>query len=109
MKSQLHPAQPLTRSRGPEVNSSVAECATGQSIPAKSSPSAHFHSNPSAPPKLDAAGATTATAALALLVYGLTRAEEAGLTSLSTLGAVGLSAVLVAVFVLVEARVEHPL
>jgi membrane protein len=35
-------------------------------------------SDPSAPPKLDAAGATTVTAALALLVYGLTRAEEVG-------------------------------
>src|SRR5919112_617031 len=34
--------------------------------------------DPSAPPKLDAAGATTVTAALALLVYGCTRAEGAG-------------------------------
>jgi MFS family permease len=40
-------------------------------------------SDPSAPPKLDAAGATTVTAALALLVYGLTRAEEVGPASLS--------------------------
>jgi EmrB/QacA subfamily drug resistance transporter len=66
-------------------------------------------SDPSAPPKLDAAGATTATAGLALLVYGLTRAEEVGLASRSTLGALGLSAALVAAFVSIEARVGHPL
>ena len=66
-------------------------------------------SDPSAPPKLDAAGATTVTAALALLVYGLTRAEETGLTSPSTLGSLGLSVTLVAVFISIEARVKHPL
>jgi MFS family permease len=66
-------------------------------------------SDPSAPPKLDAAGATTATAGLALLVYGLTRAEEVGLTSWSTLGALGLSAALVVAFVSIEARVGYPL
>jgi EmrB/QacA subfamily drug resistance transporter len=63
----------------------------------------------SSPPKVDAAGATTATAGLALLVYGLTRAEEVGLTSPSTLVAVGLAVVLVAAFVVIEARVEYPL
>ncbi|HEY6674142.1 MAG TPA: MFS transporter [Rubrobacteraceae bacterium] len=66
-------------------------------------------SDPSAPPKLDAAGATTVTAALALLVYGLTRAEETGLASPSTLGSLGLSVTLVAVFISIEARVKHPL
>ena len=65
--------------------------------------------DPSAPPKLDAAGATSATAALALLVYGCTRAEEAGFASWSSLGALGLSAVLAAAFVSIEARVGHPL
>src|SRR5919112_1829101 len=65
--------------------------------------------DPSALPKLDAAGATSATAALALLVYGCTRAEEAGFASWSSLGALGLSAVLAAAFVSIEARVGHPL
>jgi hypothetical protein len=46
-KTQLHPAEPLTRPKGPEVNSSVAECATGQSIPDRSSPTAHCQTNPS--------------------------------------------------------------
>ena len=66
-------------------------------------------SDPSAPPKLDAAGATSATAGLALLVYGLTQAEEVGLASWSTLGALGLSVALMAAFVSIEARVGHPL
>jgi len=65
--------------------------------------------DPSAPPKLDAAGAATVTAALALLVYGCTRAEEAGLASPSTLGSLGLSAALFAAFVFIEARAKHPL
>jgi EmrB/QacA subfamily drug resistance transporter len=66
-------------------------------------------SDPSAPPRLDAAGAATVTAALALLVYGCTRTEEIGLASLSALGPLGLSAVLIALFLLIEARVGHPL
>jgi EmrB/QacA subfamily drug resistance transporter len=66
-------------------------------------------SDPSAPAKLDAAGATTATAGLALLVYGLTQAEEVGLSSWSTPAALGLSAALMAAFVWIEARVAHPL
>jgi MFS family permease len=49
-------------------------------------------SDPSAPPKLDAAGATTVTAALALLVYGLTRAEVGP----ASLGPLGLSVALMA-------------
>jgi EmrB/QacA subfamily drug resistance transporter len=65
--------------------------------------------DPSASPKLDAAGATTVTAALALLVYGCTRAEEAGLAAPSTLGSLGLSAALFAAFVSIEARAKHPL
>ena len=66
-------------------------------------------SDPSAPPKLDAAGATTATAGLALLVYGLTRAEEVGPASLSALGPLGLSVALIALFFLIEAHVGYPL
>jgi EmrB/QacA subfamily drug resistance transporter len=66
-------------------------------------------SDPSAPPKLDAAGATTVTAGLALLVYGLTQAEEVGPASLSALGPLGLSVALIALFLLIEARVRYPL
>jgi EmrB/QacA subfamily drug resistance transporter len=66
-------------------------------------------SDPSAPAKLDGAGATTATAGLALLVYGLTRAEEAGPASLSTLSPLGLSVALIVLFFLIEARVRYPL
>jgi EmrB/QacA subfamily drug resistance transporter len=69
----------------------------------------HESSDPSAPSKLDAAGAATVTAALALLVYGCTRTEEIGPASLSALGPLGLSAVLIALFLLIEARVGHPL
>jgi MFS family permease len=46
-------------------------------------------SDPSVPPKLDAAGATAVTAALALLVYGLTRAEEVGPSFLECTGSFG--------------------
>jgi EmrB/QacA subfamily drug resistance transporter len=63
----------------------------------------------SAPPRLDAAGAITVTAGLTLLVYGLTRAEEAGFASVGTLGALSLSLVLIGASVLVEKRVKDPL
>jgi predicted MFS family arabinose efflux permease len=66
-------------------------------------------SDPSAPPKLDAAGATSVTVGLALLVYGLTRAEEVGPASLSALGPLGLSVALIALFFLIEAHVGYPL
>src|SRR5919112_765111 len=49
------------------------------------------------------------TAPMALLVYGLTRAEEVGPASLSALGPLGLSVALIALFFLIEARVRHPL
>ena len=61
----------------------------------------------SAPSRLDAAGAITVTAALTLLVYSLTRAEEAGFASAVPLGA--LSLVLIGAFLLVEKRVRDPL
>jgi len=62
-----------------------------------------------APPRLDVAGAATITLGLTLLIYGLTRAEEAGFGSPETLVLLGLSMVFVAAFVLIESRVEHPL
>ena len=58
---------------------------------------------------LDLAGATTATAGLAALVFAVVRAPEAGWTAASTLvtGLGGL--LLLGVFVLLQARLRHPL
>jgi EmrB/QacA subfamily drug resistance transporter len=57
----------------------------------------------------DVAGATSVTASLMLLVYGLTRATQNGWGSDSTIALLGVSALLAAVFVLVERRAAHPL
>jgi EmrB/QacA subfamily drug resistance transporter len=62
-----------------------------------------------APPRLDLAGAVSVTAGLTLLVYGITRVQEVGLTAPVTLVALASSAVLLAGFVAVEKRVRHPL
>ncbi|MFC4783942.1 MFS transporter [Nocardioides sp. MAHUQ-72] len=58
---------------------------------------------------LDLAGATTVTAGLAMLVFAIVRAPEEGWASASTLlvGAGGL--VLLAVFVVLQARLRQPL
>lgn len=52
--------------------------------------------------RLDLFGATTVTAGLVFLVYGLTRAEEAGFGSPLTLGSLALAMILIVTFVLVE-------
>jgi EmrB/QacA subfamily drug resistance transporter len=57
----------------------------------------------------DLGGAISATGGLALLVYALVGADSAGWTSASTLGLGALAVVLIAVFVLIEARSAHPL
>ena len=57
----------------------------------------------------DLAGATSVTASLMLLVYGLTRATQNGWGSGSTIALLGVSALLAAAFVLVERRAAHPL
>ena len=62
-----------------------------------------------APPRLDVAGAVSVTAGLTLLVYGITRVEEAGLTAPVTLVSLASSVVLLALFVIVEGWVRHPL
>ncbi len=62
-----------------------------------------------APPRLDVAGAATITLGLTLLIYGLTRAEEAGFGSPETLVLLCLSMAFVAAFVVIENRVKHPL
>ncbi|HEX2313245.1 MAG TPA: MFS transporter [Thermomonospora sp.] len=57
----------------------------------------------------DLAGAVTVTAGLALLVYALVDANDAGWGSAQTLGLTALALVLIAAFVVVEARSSHPL
>ena len=57
----------------------------------------------------DAAGAVSITAGLAILVYALVDATDAGWGSAQTLGLLALAAALIAAFVVVELRSAHPL
>ncbi|TDD87124.1 MFS transporter [Actinomadura rubrisoli] len=57
----------------------------------------------------DLAGAVTATGGLALLVYTLVDADNAGWDSARTLGLGALSLLLIALFFVIEARAAHPL
>ncbi len=57
----------------------------------------------------DLLGATTATGGLFLLVYGFTTASTHGWASALTLVLLGASAALLALFVAIELRAEHPL
>ena len=59
--------------------------------------------------RLDVAGAVTVTAALVLAVYAVVNGNQAGWTSAQTLGLLVGSAVLLSVFVALEARVRSPL
>lgn len=59
--------------------------------------------------EFDVAGAVSVTAGLALLVYTLVDAEQAGWTSTQTLGLGALALVLLAAFVAIEQRRERPL
>ena len=59
--------------------------------------------------RLDVPGALLATLGLVALVYGFSRAEEAGWSAGSTLGLFVAAVVLLVAFVLVEARVAAPL
>ena len=58
---------------------------------------------------LDLAGALTSTASLLLLVYAVVEAPQRGWGSLSTIGLLALSVVLMAVFVFIERRHPQPL
>lgn len=60
-------------------------------------------------PRLDIAGAVTVTLALMLAVYGIVGAEQAGWTAPHTLGPLAAGAVLLLVFLAIEARVSAPL
>ena len=57
----------------------------------------------------DIPGAITVTAGLAALVYGFTRAAQSGWTSTTTLTYLGVAAVLLVAFVIIELRTKNPL
>jgi MFS family permease len=59
--------------------------------------------------RLDIGGAVTVTASLMLAVYAIVNGNEAGWTSAQTLGLLGAAAVLLALFLVIEARVRAPL
>ena len=59
--------------------------------------------------RFDVAGAVTITAALVALVYAVVEAPDAGWTDRQTLGLLGISAALIALFVAIEARSAAPL
>jgi EmrB/QacA subfamily drug resistance transporter len=61
------------------------------------------------PARPDVPGAVTATAGVAALVYGLIHAAAVGWSDRLTLGALGTGLVLVAAFVVIEARTRQPL
>src|SRR6202012_4531632 len=58
---------------------------------------------------LDVGGAVTVTAALMLAIYAIVNGNEAGWTSVQTLGLLACSLVLLFVFYLIESRVKVPL
>jgi EmrB/QacA subfamily drug resistance transporter len=59
--------------------------------------------------RLDIAGAVTVTASLMLAVYAIVNGNETGWTSGETLGLLGAAALLLAIFLAIEARVSAPL
>ena len=65
--------------------------------------------DPSAHRSFDLVGAVAVTAGLISLVYGIVRTSESGWGSPEVLGFLGLSALLLTVFVLVERRSAEPL
>ncbi len=58
---------------------------------------------------LDVAGAVTVTAALMLAIYAIVNGNEAGWTSVQTMGLLAASVALLVVFVVIESRVKVPL
>ena len=59
--------------------------------------------------RLDIAGAITVTASLLLAVYAIVNGNQAGWTSGQTIGLLGAAAVLLVLFLAIEARVRAPL
>jgi EmrB/QacA subfamily drug resistance transporter len=58
---------------------------------------------------LDVVGAISVTLSLMLAVYAIVNGNEAGWLSLQTLGLLGMAAVLLAAFLVIEARIAQPL
>ena len=69
-------------------------------------PSARGHAHGE---KLDVVGAVAVTLSLMLAVYAIVNGNEAGWQSTQTLGLLGIAVVLLAIFIAIEARVQHPL
>jgi EmrB/QacA subfamily drug resistance transporter len=63
----------------------------------------------SSAPQLDIAGAVSVTASLMLAVYAIVNGNEAGWASAQTIGLLAAAAALVALFLVIEARVRSPL
>jgi EmrB/QacA subfamily drug resistance transporter len=59
--------------------------------------------------RLDVAGAITVTASLMVAVYAIVNGNEEGWTSAQTLGLLAVAAALLALFLVIEARVRSPL
>ncbi len=64
---------------------------------------------PAATGRVDVAGAITVTSSLMLAVYGIIKANEEGWTSGRTLGTLAAAVALLAVFLVIEARIKSPL
>lgn len=64
---------------------------------------------PAASGKLDVAGALAVTTSLMLAVYAVVNGNEAGWASAQSLGLIGAAVLLMALFLLIEARVAAPL
>src|SRR4051794_1891031 len=58
---------------------------------------------------MDVAGAITVTGALMLAVYAIVNGQDAGWTSLQTLGLLAISVALLGMFVFIESRAKEPL
>ena len=59
--------------------------------------------------RLDIAGAVTVTASLMVAVYAIVNGNDVGWTSMRTLGLLAVAGVLMALFLLIESRVQAPL
>jgi EmrB/QacA subfamily drug resistance transporter len=64
---------------------------------------------PMATGRVDYAGAVTITASLMLAVYAIVNGNDVGWTTAQTLGMLGASAALLALFLVIEARIRSPL